>query len=412
LGNHFNKTDDFNAELQALKAKLEQLDFRAVVEHQGTGVRRRQVDVKQSFLGKLGSLSNTLTQLTRTRRRVEALEDNVAALKDAVISATESELDKIAHAARALVEQTMAYQQRWQRWEIGEREIAKLQSEIARLQERLNELDRLLRFERLTRQKAFTDFDRRLTRGARAGALPEAGTTQQDEDGVATTSTRSLLESFYYLLEERYRGTREEIKQRLGVYRNDLRAARDRVGESGLVVDIGCGRGEFLELLREEGFQPVGVDSNDVQLDAARQHGVPVIHADALAYLKSLVDNSVLAVSGIHVVEHIPFVDLIRLIQEVVRILRPGGLVIFETPNPRNLIVGAHTFNFDPTHIRPLPPEVLEILLETVGLSDIEIRPLHPSDTLDSMVNARRLDPHIATLLFGPQDYAILGVRG
>ena len=86
--------------------------------------------------------------------------------------------------------------------------------------------------------------------------------------------------------------------------------------------------------------------------------------------------------------------------------------MIFETPNPRNLIVGAHTFNFDPTHIRPLPPEVLEILLETVGLSDIEIRPLHPSDTLDSMVNARRLDPHIATLLFGPQDYAILGVRG
>ena len=185
MGNHFNKTDDFNAELQALKAKLEQLDFRAVVEHQGTGVRRRQVDVKQSFLGKLGSLSNTLTQLTRTRRRVEALEDNVAALKDAVISATESELDKIAHAARALVEQTMAYQQRWQRWEIGEREIGagRSEREIARLQERLNELDRLLRFERLTRQKAFTDFDRGLTRGARAGALPEAGTTQQDEDG-------------------------------------------------------------------------------------------------------------------------------------------------------------------------------------------------------------------------------------
>jgi SAM-dependent methyltransferase len=406
LGDRFDMSDDFYAELQALKAKLGSLAFRASVDHQEAATRRRQADVKQSFFGKLGSLSNTLTQLTRTRRRVEAIEDNIAALKDAIVSVTESELGNITHAARVLVDHAVTYQQR-EAVTYQQRE-----RENAILQERLAELERLMRFERLTRQKAFTDFDRRLTLGTRAGAFPKAEATRPAEDRVAAISTQSLLESFYYLLEERYRGTREEIKQRLGVYRNDLRAVRDRVGESGLVVDIGCGRGEFLEVFREEGLRPVGVDSNDIQLDAARQHGVPVVHADALDYLKSLDDNSVLAVSGIHIVEHIPFVNLIRLMQEVVRVLRSGGLVIFETPNPRNLIVGAHTFNFDPTHIRPLPPEVLEILLETVGLSDIETRPLHPSDTLETMVNAHRLDPHIATLLFGPQDYAILGVKG
>ena len=402
MGGRFDISDDFHAELQELKAKLDGMEFRAAVD-QREAAANRQTGMKQSFFGKLGSLSNTLTQLTRTRRRVEALEDNVEALKDAISLVTESELTNITHA--------VANQQRWetcenqQRWETCERENAKLQAN-------LTGLERLFRFERFTRQKAFTGFDRRLTLRARSGALPGTEAQRPGEDGAAATSTQSLLESFYYLLEDRYRGTWEEIKQRLDVYRNDLRAARDRAGEPGLVVDIGCGRGEFLEVFREEGLRAVGVDSNDTQLETARQHGVPVIHADALDYLKSLDDNTVLAVSGIHIVEHIPFVDLIRLMQEVVRVLRSGGLVIFETPNPRNLIVGAHTFNFDPTHIRPLPPEVLEILLETAGLADIEIRPLHPSGTLETMVNEHRLDPHIATLLFGPQDYAILGVKG
>jgi SAM-dependent methyltransferase len=393
VGDRFDISDDFHAELQELKAKLDGMEFRAAVD-QREAAANRQTGMKQSFFGKLGSLSNTLTQLTRTRRRVEALEDNVEALKDAISLVTESELTNITHA--------VANQQRW---ETCERENAKLQAN-------LTGLERLFRFERFTRQKAFTGFDRRLTLRARSGALPGTEAQRPGEDGAAATSTQSLLESFYYLLEDRYRGTWEEIKQRLDVYRNDLRAARDRAGEPGLVVDIGCGRGEFLEVFREEGLRAVGVDSNDTQLETARQHGVPVIHADALDYLKSLDDNTVLAVSGIHIVEHIPFVDLIRLMQEVVRVLRSGGLVIFETPNPRNLIVGAHTFNFDPTHIRPLPPEVLEILLETAGLADIEIRPLHPSGTLETMVNEHRLDPHIATLLFGPQDYAILGVKG
>jgi len=96
--------------------------------------------------------------------------------------------------------------------------------------------------------------------------------------------------------------------------------------------------------------------------------------------------------------------------QEVARVLMKGGVAVFETPNPRNLIVGATTFHLDPTHVRPLPPEVLQILLETVGFGEVEQRPLHPSETLDYMVKHHNLDLHIATLLFGPQDYAAIGV--
>ena len=80
----------------------------------------------------------------------------------------------------------------------------------------------------------------------------------------------------FYRLEERYRGANDEIKQRLLIYRNDFRAARERVAVSGPVVDIGCGRGELLEVLGEDGFQAVGVDSNDIQLNAARRRAHPV----------------------------------------------------------------------------------------------------------------------------------------
>lgn len=431
MNDRFEVSKDLYAELEALKDKLDQLEVLASVDLRSEPAKRRPIEIKQSFFGKLGSLSNSLTQLTRTRRRVESLEDCTADIEVRVeglgeratvlLRAIENDFRSIMDVARALLDRVVDSQRRWEdserRREDSERrrENSELrwEHEVTKCQDRVSELERLLRFERLTRQKAFTDFDRRLALSAsRVCALPDVEKGPSVNVEPETTSVQSLLESFYYLLEERYRGTREEIKQRLGVYRNDLRAVRDRVGDAGLVVDIGCGRGEFLEVIREEGLLAVGIDSNEIQLDAARQHGLPVLQAEAHAYLRSLDDNSVLAVSGIHIVEHMPFVELIRLVQEIVRVLRSGGLLIFETPNPRNLIVGAHTFNLDPTHIRPLPPEVLEVLLESAGLSGIEIRPLHPSETLEPIVNAGRVDAHIASLLFGPQDYAIIGIRG
>lgn len=390
---------DTRADLLALKQRLEQSKLGEKIRREPS-LPPRDSSGRRKPWHKISAFLSSLSRLPQTRRRVLALEAELANLRDAVISErdaiiseVESELSAIGRDIAAVVTA-----------------VDQAAIDAARnIDEQIAEIKHLIQFERLIRQKAFTEFDRRLTLKTKlsGSSLKQNEASSETEP---TTSVQSLLESFYFLLEERYRGTREEIKQRLYVYRNDLRAARDRAGVAGPVIDIGCGRGELLEVLVEDGFQAVGVDSNDTQLEAARRHGCAVIHGDAFDYLQSLEANSVLAVTGIHIVEHIPFPDLVRLMQEVIRVLRKGGVAIFETPNPRNIIVGATNFHLDPTHIRPLPPEVLQILLETVGFAGVETRPLHPSDTLDYMVKQHQLDRHVATLLFGPQDYAAIGV--
>jgi SAM-dependent methyltransferase len=397
----FDLLENPQADLVAFRRRLEQTGLGEKIIREESALPRRGQLTGQPFWKRFVSYLISLSRLTWTRRQVAILEDDAANLRTAVVSVVAQELEALIAAVQQL--ETSA-NERLERLAIdGARN---LERENAALKDQIDELRHLLQFERLTRQKAFTDFDRRPTlKGPKPLDVASAGESLSVQP---PTSVQSLLESFYFLLEDRYRGSREEITQRLLVYRNDFRAARDRTGASGPIVDIGCGRGELLDLLGEDGFQAIGVDLNDIQLEAARQHGGAVVQADAFDYLHSLDANSVLAVTGIHIVEHIPFPELVRLMQEVARVLKKGGVAVFETPNPRNLIVGATTFHFDPTHIRPLPPEVLQILLETVGFAHVATRPLHPSETLEYMVRNHGLDRHVATLLFGPQDYAVI----
>lgn len=171
---------------------------------------------------------------------------------------------------------------------------------------------------------------------------------------------------FYRAFEDRYRGSRELIKQRLRAYEPFFAPLRT-LQDPPAALDLGCGRGEWLELLGEQGFRAHGVDLDDGMLAACRERGLDVELGDAIACLRALPDNSLAVVSAFHLVEHIPFELLQTLVAETRRVLLPGGLLIMETPNPENLVVGASSFYLDPTHLRPIPPQLLAFVTEFGG---------------------------------------------
>jgi O-antigen chain-terminating methyltransferase len=209
------------------------------------------------------------------------------------------------------------------------------------------------------------------------------------------------LDALYAALEDRFRGRREEIKERFKVY-------LPHVKDSAPVVDLGCGRGEWLEILREAGVEASGVDTNLIQLEQCRERGLNVSEEDFLSHLQRLNDASAGAITGFHIVEHVPLKTLIALLNEALRVLRPGGVVIFETPNPENVLVGSKYFYLDPTHRNPLPSELLEFLLESRGFETIEILDLHPWESA-RVAGESELTERFNTYFYGPMDYAIVG---
>lgn len=175
-----------------------------------------------------------------------------------------------------------------------------------------------------------------------------------------------MSKNFYRAFEDKHRGSRQLIKERLEAYIPFVRPLLDVYPEAQ-AIDLGCGRGEWLELLGELGFQARGVDMDEGMLEACKALDLKTDLMDALAALRQLPDASQAVVSGFHLVEHIPFDVLLALVTEAKRVLLPAGLLIFETPNPENLIVGTSNFYLDPTHIKPIPPLLLAFLPEFVG---------------------------------------------
>ncbi|MDR6901447.1 methyltransferase domain-containing protein [Rhizobium miluonense] len=171
---------------------------------------------------------------------------------------------------------------------------------------------------------------------------------------------------FYRAFEEKFRGDRAEIAKRLEVYLPFVKPLLDD-GGTRRVIDLGCGRGEWLELMQSIGMIPHGVDLDDGMLEDCFARNLSAEKLDAIACLKSLPDESQAIVSGFHIAEHLHFEVLQKLISESLRVLRPGGLLILETPNAENVSVGTLTFHMDPTHNRPLPPGLLSFLPRFYG---------------------------------------------
>jgi len=196
---------------------------------------------------------------------------------------------------------------------------------------------------------------------------------------------------FYRAFEERHRGSRELIRQRLEVYRPFIQPLPD-IYRPANAVDLGCGRGEWLEVVQGAGFVSQGVDLDAGMLAACIERGLPVMQGDAIAHLKSLADESQCVVSGFHIAEHMAFDDLETLVLQSMRVLKPGGLLILETPNPENLVVGACNFFLDPTHLRPIPPLLLSFLPEHHGFARVRTVRLQESAEIRTRSNLRLMD--------------------
>lgn len=220
--------------------------------------------------------------------------------------------------------------------------------------------------------------------------------------------------AFYPAFEDRFRGDPGDIRRRLSVYLPDLaQVARGRP-----LLDVGPGRGEWLELVEQAGIRGYGVDADAQFVAAARARGQDVVHADAVMHLQTAEPGSFDTVTAFHVIEHLHTDVLVELLVAARRALAPGGLLLLETPNPSNIVMGACNFYLDPTHQRPLPPALTEFLVGAAGFVDIEVRPLHPKEQVDlSGLRLEGVSEHDAQLvataltkgLFGPQDYAVLG---
>jgi SAM-dependent methyltransferase len=221
------------------------------------------------------------------------------------------------------------------------------------------------------------------------------------------------LDDLLFQLSSEMRGSESLIKQRLEPWMEVVEVNRAGT-EDRPILDLGPGRGEWLQMLRDRGLYASGVDSNVRAVSELRARGLTVHHADALEHLRRLRSGSIGMVTAFHLVEHLRFEVLVALLDEIHRVLLPQGVLLLETPNPDNLLVGASSFHCDPTHRTPLPAPLLERLLAQRGFMELDVRLLR-----DDREGVDRLDegdcPEIRELLnrylAAPMDYAILGIR-
>ena len=265
-------------------------------------------------------------------------------------------------------------------------------------------------------ERLLEELEERMLRLERLGRAPPAQPAPIAPAPPPRSSAPPALD--YFTFEARMRGSRADVRSRQRRYVADFQGASP-------ILDIGCGRGEFLSLLREAGIEAAGVDANTDMVELCRAEGLDVEQGDALAYLERLEDESLGGAFAAQVVEHLPPGPLVRLLEIVVAKLRPGGVFVAETMNPLSLVAMKNYFA-DLTHAQPLVPETLVLLARQAGFASTEVRFLNEPPTEERLrpvelppdqafdearialaANVARLNE----VVFGPQDYALIAHR-
>ena len=323
-----------------------------------------------AFAEQTASQQQTIALLTNQQRLLAQQQAELKAVIENGLSAANQSVQLVEEQTR---QATTRHDALNQKFDARAQQLLEGQTQISgQLQE---EIQKLLEEQRQTRTELLMQ-ERRL--GLLLETLREQprDPSHQPLSKVIADEEEHLLDPLYASFEDRFRGPRDEVKKRLQVYLPILKDA----GVVTDVLDIGCGRGEWLELLKDETIEGRGVDHNRVFVEQCRQKGLEVVEQDALLYLRSLPDNSLNVITSFHLVEHLAFESLIKLLDEMIRTLRSGGLLILETPNPENFMVGSFSFYADPTHRNPIPSATLQFLLESRGLSRVEVMKLRPWD--------------------------------
>jgi SAM-dependent methyltransferase len=228
-------------------------------------------------------------------------------------------------------------------------------------------------------QQTALSLKREVERLITSGATGTGGTT--GTTGTPGISAAPDLDSYKYLgFEDAFRGSTDDIRDRLASYLPLFDGQRD-------VLDVGCGRGEFLELLRQRGISARGLDLNHEMVETSRARGLEVAEGDALGYLQSLPDDSLGGIFAAQVVEHLEPGYLMRVLEAAAHKMRPGGVIVLETINPACWLAFFESFLRDVTHVWPLHPDTLQYLMRASGFGRVEIEYRSP------VAEASRLQP-------------------
>lgn len=280
---------------------------------------------------------------------------------------------------------------------------------LGKLAETLADKGQLLEISRQTRDHKLNiiDMQRRIQfflEEARK-RLPEPFSPEQLKTIVQEED--HLCDAMYVSFEDKFRGTRQDIKERVKEYLPVVEKALVKT-HNARVLDVGCGRGEWLEVLKENNINALGLDLNRIMVAQCQDRGFEVMESDVITYLRGLAENSLGVITGFHIIEHLPLKTFIALLDESFRVLKPGGLILFETPNPENVLVGAHYFYTDPTHLNPLVPSSIQFIVEQRGFSRVEIRRLHKYSDYHTITDG---DDFKNKHMYNEMDFAVIGSK-
>ncbi len=302
--------------------------------------------------------------------------------------------------------------------------VERLDRQVKDREQRMRHLENFLRkgLDEVMRHDdaLFGRVDRKLDRYRRetdelAGLLREALARNEAAGDALSEATDAAA---YMDFENRFRGGYDEIAERVRTYLPYLRDAAP-------VLDLGCGRGEALAVMTAENLACTGIDSSAAMVHRCRERGLQVEQGDLIEALAGMESGSLGAIVSFHVIEHLPPQVIDRLVHLAFAALRPGGVLILETPNPLSVAVTARSFWLDPTHVRPVHPEALHTSFDRVGFGAIERLDLRPwpeeerlpeisleglSDEQRELADRlNRLRDELDDLLFGCRDYAMIG---